>query len=51
VLAALAAAGAPILVGTDTGNPFVVPGAATVPTGRQTQARSRARVMRSAPRV
>jgi hypothetical protein len=28
VLAALAAAGAPILVGTDTGNPFVVPGAA-----------------------
>lgn len=28
VLAALAAAGAPLLVGTDTGNPFVVPGAA-----------------------
>jgi imidazolonepropionase-like amidohydrolase len=28
VLAALASAGAPILVGTDTGNPFVVPGAA-----------------------
>jgi len=28
LLAALDAAGAPILVGTDTGNPFVVPGAA-----------------------
>ena len=28
ILAALAAANAPILVGTDTGNPFVVPGAA-----------------------
>jgi imidazolonepropionase-like amidohydrolase len=28
VLAALDAAGAPLLVGTDTGNPFVVPGAA-----------------------
>jgi amidohydrolase family protein len=28
ILAALDAAGAPILVGTDTGNPFVVPGAA-----------------------
>lgn len=28
ILAALAAANAPLLVGTDTGNPFVVPGAA-----------------------
>jgi imidazolonepropionase-like amidohydrolase len=28
ILAALATAGAPILVGTDTGNPYVIPGAA-----------------------